>query len=387
MLRIPTPDHIRELIRREPRRWCVSITMPTHVAGQGIRQDPIRLKNLLTDAHRMLCATDAYTEESADALLQPARELLDDREFWRHQEGGLALYLDETGMTHFVVPDELSERCVVADRFHLKPLLPRLEGDGTFHILALSRNDVRLLRATRDTVAELDRGDIPASLEDALGHQVERETQQGRVARREGKSTEVATHGHGKGEDDREDELRTFLQRVDAAVHARLGGGHDPVVLAGVDEVTSVYRKLSKLGDRLCSDTISRNPDRDDIRELHDRAWALVEEIFDDNLEPALERMRELQDSDRVLTEIAQVVKAAREGRVETLIAAVDTERWGRFDRQRHEVLPHEEQQPGDVDLVDAAAQLGLRRGAKLVMAVQDDLPGNSPLAALLHRN
>jgi len=44
---------------------------------------------------------------------------------------------------------------VVSDRFHLKPLLPLLTGDGRFYILALSQNQVRLLQGTRYSVRGL----------------------------------------------------------------------------------------------------------------------------------------------------------------------------------------------------------------------------------------
>jgi hypothetical protein len=42
-----------------------------------------------------------------------------------------------------------------SDRFHLKPLLPLLTGDGRFYILALSQNQVRLLQGTRYSVRGL----------------------------------------------------------------------------------------------------------------------------------------------------------------------------------------------------------------------------------------
>ncbi|RPJ11944.1 MAG: hypothetical protein EHM37_10145 [Deltaproteobacteria bacterium] len=40
------------------------------------------------------------------------------------------------------------ELAVVSHRFHVKPLLPVLTSDGTFYILALSQNQLRLLEGT-----------------------------------------------------------------------------------------------------------------------------------------------------------------------------------------------------------------------------------------------
>jgi hypothetical protein len=53
---------------------------------------------------------------------------------------------------------------VVADRFHVKPLLPLLTSDGTFHVLAISQNQLRLLEGTRHAVDEIDLENVPETL-------------------------------------------------------------------------------------------------------------------------------------------------------------------------------------------------------------------------------
>ena len=53
---------------------CVSIFMPTHRAGLEQQQDPIRLKNLVTEAERRLAAQGMRAPD-VRALLGPATEL------------------------------------------------------------------------------------------------------------------------------------------------------------------------------------------------------------------------------------------------------------------------------------------------------------------------
>ncbi|MGH8601563.1 MAG: hypothetical protein ACREXR_01905, partial [Gammaproteobacteria bacterium] len=48
---------------------------------------------------------------------------------------------------------------VVEHRFHLKPLFPLISGDGTFYLLALSQNEVRLFKGSRYHINELGLGD------------------------------------------------------------------------------------------------------------------------------------------------------------------------------------------------------------------------------------
>ena len=70
---------------------AVSIYLPTHKAGREIRQDSIRLRNLLGEAAKRLGAERRPPD--VEALLAPARRLVEDEEFWRHQDQGLAIFI------------------------------------------------------------------------------------------------------------------------------------------------------------------------------------------------------------------------------------------------------------------------------------------------------
>ncbi|MDO8786314.1 MAG: hypothetical protein Q7J12_08865, partial [Syntrophales bacterium] len=60
----------------------------------------------------------------------------------------------------------------LADRFHIKPLLPILRGDERFYLLALSQNEVRLLEGSRHSVREVDLKTLPKSLAAPLQYDV-----------------------------------------------------------------------------------------------------------------------------------------------------------------------------------------------------------------------
>ncbi len=145
-------DSIIELVSRaelktlneEPDGSCVSIFLPTHRAGTQTQQDPIRLKNLLREAEERLLAKGLRAPE-VDELVAPARESLDDSDFWRHQSNGLAVFLSPGVLRYYRLPLNFEDLVIVANRYHLKPLLPLLTGDGQFYVLALSQNEVRFL--------------------------------------------------------------------------------------------------------------------------------------------------------------------------------------------------------------------------------------------------
>ena len=161
-------DELKELLRYKGK--CVSIYMPTHRAGAETQQDPIRLKNLLREAEAALIRTGLRSSRARE-LLEPAQELVEDHEFWQHQSDGLAIFLSPGLFRSYRLPLEFEESVFVAERFHVKPLLPLLTGDGRFYVLALSQNEVRLLQGTRFNVGEVDLEDVPRSLAEALSYE------------------------------------------------------------------------------------------------------------------------------------------------------------------------------------------------------------------------
>ena len=63
-------SHLDELVAMDARP-AVSLYLPTHVAGREIRQDPIRLKNLLSSAAERLAAfVRGIAAEFGDVPLQ-----------------------------------------------------------------------------------------------------------------------------------------------------------------------------------------------------------------------------------------------------------------------------------------------------------------------------
>src|SRR5690348_70579 len=94
---------------------AISLYLPTHVAGREIRQDPIRLKNLLSAAAERLSATRRRPE--IEELLEPAGSLVGDEEFWRHQRQGLAVFLAAGFARIHKLPVPVPEEAFVADHF------------------------------------------------------------------------------------------------------------------------------------------------------------------------------------------------------------------------------------------------------------------------------
>jgi hypothetical protein len=232
---------------------AVSIFLPTHVRGAETQQDPIRLKNLTTRARGQLLSTGMSAAE-AGSFLAPATALIEDYEFWQHQNQGLALFLEDAGERHYRVPVTLEELVVVGPGFHVKALLPVLAADGAFVVLTMTADKVRLYHGSRFALAEDESADLTRSIDEVSGESdYENPVQAAPVARPHTGSVNIGNaqvYGDSPAEW-RKAQLVELARRVASDVEALQAAQPLPVVLAADAELAGHFRKVSTLGSQL----------------------------------------------------------------------------------------------------------------------------------------
>ena len=229
----------------------------------------------------------------------------------------------------FRLPEEFGELVVVADRFHVKPLLPLLTVGHRFYVLALSQNQVRLLEGNPHDVQEVELADVPQSLRDALRYD-DLEKELGlHVAGRGGPGARAVFHGHGAGGEVDKALLERFLRQVDDELREVLKTETAPLVLAGVDYEQAMFRQLSRY-PHVLGEGIGGNPEQLRPAELHERARAIVEPVFARARQQAAQRYLEAAGRGQgAVSAVPEVVRAAVQGQVDTLFVAVGEQRWG----------------------------------------------------------
>jgi hypothetical protein len=134
--------------------------MPTFRTGTESQQNQIRLKNLLRGAEEKVLAAGLRPQEVKE-FLEPALTLTTNVLFWRRQSDGLAVFRSRDLFRTFTLPEVFDEALTVAERFHVRPLLPLLQEDRRFYILALSQKELRLLEGTCQNVREIEIESVP----------------------------------------------------------------------------------------------------------------------------------------------------------------------------------------------------------------------------------
>lgn len=370
-----TRDELKNLMEYEGP--CVSIFMPTHRAGGQSQQNPIRFKNMLREAADRLVA-DGMRLSEAKELLEPAQKLLLDAPFWR-QSNGIALFLSPDTFRYYRLPFDFEEHLVVADRFNVKPLLRLPSSNERFYILALSQNRVRLFEGQNHVISEIDieiEG-IPQSLAEALKYDdVEKQRQV-----RSGSPGMAIFHGHPASDDAKVNILRYF-QQIDRGLRTLLRDRQDPLLLAGVSYLLSIYREANSY-PYLLQEGIEGSPDRIEAEEMYERAWSIVGPYFLKAQQEAVDTYRQIAGTGLTSNNVNDIVPAAYNGRVETLFINTGIHLWGTYDPDTNEVELDKGAANGKVDLLDLAAVHTILNGGAVYTVQPEDMPADEPIAAL----
>lgn len=370
-----------ELLVQQPRSPCVSLYMPTHRSGAETQQDPIRLKNLIRRAEERLVGTGTRPPDASE-VLHPARELIEDEAFWRHQSGGLALFLRAGWFRSYRLPLPFEELVVASDRFHVSPLLPFLTGDGHFFVLALSENEARLLSGTRSAVHVVNVPGLPAGVKDALRYDDPQRELGSHAAERGGPGARAVVHGQGIGAEVQKERLGRYLQAVDGALRQSLREQQGPLVLAGVDYVRAMYRHINTY-PHLLEAGISGSPDRTSSEELHTRAWALVEPVFARDRDDAVAAYRAALGTGRATDSLEEVLTAAEEGRIDVLFVPTGTHVLSGTNGSAGVSRAHGEQELGGRDLIEQAVVRTMLNSGTVYAVPEGEMPNRAEVAAL----
>jgi hypothetical protein len=380
-------DELKTLVE-SPQSPCVSLYMPMQKAGPEIRQNPIRFKNLIREAEERLDAMGIRHAEAVD-FLQPAKEL-DTAEFWEHQDHGLAIFISPTVFRYYQLPMEFQELVVVSDQFHLKPLLHLINNDGRFYLLALSQDNIRFFEATRYSVNEVEVPNMPKSLDEALGYDETAKEGQFRIATSKGGTSNPFSQPgsfHGQGSPDRDEHQKSILQffhLIDDALQEKLKHQKAPLVLAGVEYLFPIYRETNEYPN-LLEEGIHVNVDIVKPEELLEQALPLVEPVFHQADQEAIERYQELAGANtgKASSDVKEIIPAAYYQRVDSLFVPVGRQLWGDFDPETMAVDFHPEPEPDDEDMLDFAAIHTLLNGGTVYAVAPEQMPEQALAAAI----
>jgi hypothetical protein len=125
-------------------------------------------------------------------------------------------------------------------------------------------------------------------------------------------------HGQGAGEDEQKVLIEQYLNLVEKDLKEIFREQQAPLILAGVDYLLPIYRKVSEY-PHIMEAGIIGSPEHSRPEELQEQAWPIVETYFRQETEKAVAQYQQLAGTDKATDNVEEIFAAAFTGRVDKL--------------------------------------------------------------------
>jgi hypothetical protein len=343
----------------------VTITLPTHRTSPDNRQDPIRLKNLLSQATERL--TGELGRRTAEPVLQRLDELAGTVEHDLNLDG-LVLFVSAEHAQAQRLPFTLPERVIVDQTFFTRDLVYALNRSPRYWVLALSEQATRLFEATRDDMEELTAGSSFPLVHGGRGG--------GRTLPND-PAVNVSQL--------RDEHHRIFFREVDAALGTYMAADPLPLAVVGVDRWIAFFQEVTSHRDQIVT-TLTGNHDQTSAHDLGRLVWPLVRESLAARRAGIHSELETAVGGQRTASTLGEVWRFAQEGRGQTLVVeesyheAASVDATGLFLRPASEGAG-----PTQLDdAVDEVVAAVLAKGGRVVFADDGTLAQHGRIVLIL---
>jgi hypothetical protein len=341
---------------------CLTITLPTHRTWPDNKQDPIRVRNLVTEATNRL--RDEYSKRELVPVIERLEALVAHINY-EYALDGLVLAVNRDISREYVLPFALEERVVVDETFFTRDLVRALNRTRRYWVLSLSEQSTRLYSGTREHLEEVSAGGFP----------MEHTGPGGAAPLPGGPGVNRSRH--------RDERHRRFFQAADRALDRFMAEDPLPLAVAGVDRYLSFFREVAS---REMIATLQGNYDHMTAHDLGRLMWPRVSEAFSAGRLDALERLATAVGQHRAASALADVWREASYGRGDVLLVEEGFHHPARVNRMGLLDLQVDDPTAPDVldDAVDEVITTVLTKGGRVVFVNDGELAQHSRIALIL---
>lgn len=356
--------HDIDLLQKISGYPSLSITLPTHRTSPENRQDPIRVGNLVAEAHERLLAE--FSKREIEPLLARLDKLVEAIDY-RYTLDGLALFVNRDFARAFFLPFSLKERVAVDETFFTRDLVYAMNRSPRYWVLVLSEQPTRLFEGSQKTLTEVQEEGFP------LTHT--------------GPGGELPLPGGygAKKSQYRDERHRQFFRQVDAALRLFLLDDPLPLIVVGVDRYLSFFKEVSEHKDAI-SATLEGSHDSTPEHELGELVWPVVKHTLAEERQKYLDELDKAVGERKFASTIGEVWRMAQAGRGRLLLVEEDFHYPARVDESGLHIEPAEDTEAPDVldDAVDEVITIVLDKGGKVVFLENGQLDAHSRIALIL---
>lgn len=368
-----------DLIFSEKEGPYISIYQPTHRYSPENQQDVTRFKNLLKQIEDSL--KQKYSKREIESIMEPFLALAQDKEFWNHTYDGIGILSVEGETIIYKLKRPVKELAVVADSFHIKPLIRIFQSADRYHLLGLSRKEFKLFEGNRYGFDPIELGpDITTTVEEALGDQYTKPyVSAGAYGGRGGMAM---FHGQGGKKEAIEIDIENFFRFVDRLVLEEFSKPTGlPLILVALDEYHTVFKDLSH-NPYLLGKGIKINYEALDIKDLKTTAWEKLEPLYIEKTKELVDSFENARAQDLGSDDLVQVIRAATENRISTILLESDRVIPGKINKETGQMESGDLKDLKIDDVLDDLAEMVLRANGKVIMLPKERMPSTTGVAA-----
>jgi hypothetical protein len=375
-----TADLLKDLGQRSGE-ISVSIYLPTFRQGADVneKKNEIEWKTALKQAFDQLLI-QGISKNVAEELLNPAQQTLEILDFQQRLPKGIGIFLSHNYYHIVALPFSPMKEVVVANAFELAPILPMWHSHY-FFLLVLSKKQAKLFQCTPFNLTPIALPEMPNGIEDVV-HLEEKNDQKLFRTGSSGGGSGGNYHGMGSGQPDDKENIALYFEEIDRTIRQEvLHNENVPVLLAGVDYMIPIYKKVSHYR-YIYPEALIGNYEHKNMSVLFEEVKEKMQSWFEEPSAKAMETFRNSLGSHLALTFIPDIMRAAEYGQVRTLWIKPNTHLWGIFNKNVTTPEIHHIQQPQDECLINRAAVMTWLNGGD-VFPLQNT-EGDQEMLALL---
>lgn len=288
-----------ELLVSERSNPCITISMNTHRTHPESNKDVAVLKNLLKEAQDRVA--NEFDNSSVSDLIGNISNIETEIDV-NYNLDSLHIFLSNSTSEIVRAPWPTPyNRVIIAERFALKPLIKVINRSEEYLILLISQTGVKLLHAVNDAILdEIENDDFPLT--------------------ENPHTNDPMNTSDSKSADNM---VREYLNKLDKAVVRVHNKTNLKCVVVCTEDINS---RLMQMADKpaiyLGHTTIDYN--KQAFHQISAQVWEIVREQRILREQEAIDEMQEAAGHGKVITKLADIFKAVKEGRGDLLIVRDD---------------------------------------------------------------
>jgi len=364
----------------EEQEPCISLYQTTYRHSPDSQQNMIMFKNLLQKVEDELGSK--YRKADVLAMMEALYELKSDKGFWENSLDSVAVLANPDRCIVYKLVTPVQNLAIVADSFHIKPLIRAFQTADQYHVLGLNGSVFSLYEGNKYGLKEIEMDpEISKNIKDILGH----EHTGGFLSHSpyKGEGGNPMYHGQGAKKDEVDLDMEKYFRYVDKTItknysqHCKL-----PMVLVALAEHQGLFRKISD-NPYLLEEGIKSYSDSLTLDQLRDHTWKLIQPIFEQKTQKLIESFEKAKLDSLTSDNITKIALAATEKKIKTLIVEADKIIPGKFyeDTGRLEFGNIDEPEYGD--MLDNLIKLVLKNKGEIIVLPKESMPVETGVAAI----